>query len=47
MILIEKDKILNQWVVWDKHKNYSVDLHKSNTKKEAQKWVKNHKRRCK
>lgn len=39
MIKIEKDNILNEWIVWDVHKNYSVDMFRSKTKKEAKGWL--------
>lgn len=38
MYQIEKDKILNCYVVWEVHKNYKVDkLH--GTKKECKQWI--------
>jgi hypothetical protein len=36
---IEKDKILNCYVVWEVHHNYKVDVFKSKLKKDCKKWV--------
>lgn len=36
---IEKDKILNCYIVWEVHKNYKVDVFKSKLKKDCKKWV--------
>ena len=37
---IEKDLILNLWVVWEYHDNYMIDKFKSKTKKQCKEWVK-------
>lgn len=40
MYLIEKDMILNCYIVWEVHKNHKIDkLH--GTKKECKQWIKN------
>ena len=41
-ILIQKDRILNQWVVWEIHNNYEIALYKTNEEKKAKGWLKKH-----
>lgn len=36
---IEKDKYLNAWIVWEVHKNYSIDRYHGRTKRECKKWL--------
>ncbi len=36
---IEKDKIVNKWIVWEVHPNYSVESYRGNTKKECEVWL--------
>lgn len=36
---IEKDIYLNCWVVWEVHKNYSIDRLHAKTKKECKQWL--------
>ena len=36
---IEKDTILKCWIVWEKHKNYSIDRFRAKTKKECKLWI--------
>lgn len=36
---IEKDLILKKWVVWEKHRNYSIDRYHARTKLEAKGWT--------
>lgn len=37
---IEKEKILNCWVVWEVHPNYKVDIFHAKTKKECKEQIK-------
>lgn len=37
---IEKDKILNCYIVWEIHRNYKVDRFKSTLKRDCKKWIK-------
>lgn len=36
---IEKDKILNCWIVWEKHPNYSVDIYHGKLKRDCKQWL--------
>ena len=36
---IEKDKYLDCWIVWEVHKNYSIDRFHAKTKKECKQWL--------
>lgn len=36
---IIKDKYLNCWIVWEVHKNYSIDRLHGKTKRECKKWL--------
>lgn len=36
---IEKDKILNCWIVWEVHRNYKVDRYHARTKRECKEWL--------
>jgi hypothetical protein len=37
---ILKDKYLNCWIVWEVHRNYSIDRYRARTKKECKEWLK-------
>jgi hypothetical protein len=37
---ILKDKYINCWIVWEVHKNYSIDRYHAKTKKRCQEWLK-------
>lgn len=37
--LIQKDSILNCWVVWELYLNCKVDVFHGKTKKECKKWL--------
>lgn len=37
---IEKDNILNKYIVWECHDNYKVDVFKSNLKRDCKEWIK-------
>lgn len=36
---IEKDKILNCWIVWEIHPNYKVDIYHGRLKRDCKKWM--------
>lgn len=42
-MIIEFDKIYNNWVVWNKFDNYSIELYKG-SKKMCVEFIKTHKR---
>lgn len=36
---IEKDKILNCWIVWEVHSNYMVDIYHGRLKRDCKQWL--------
>lgn len=36
---MEKDKILNCWIVWEVHRNYKVEVFRSKLKKDCKEWI--------
>lgn len=36
---IEKDNILNCYIVWEVHRNYKINRFKSKLKEDCEKWV--------
>lgn len=42
-MIIEKDKILNTYIVWEIHHNYKIDIFRG-TKKECENFIKNYKK---
>lgn len=37
---IEKDKILDQYIVWENHKNLKIEVYRDKLKKNCKLWVK-------
>ena len=37
---IEKDNVLNCWVVWEVHKNHKIDRFHGKLKRECKEWLK-------
>ena len=37
--VIEKDKILNCWIIWEVHRNYKIDRFWGKTKRECKEWI--------
>jgi len=37
---IEKDKILNCYIVWEVHSNYKIDRYRSELKRDCKKFIK-------
>ena len=38
-MIIEKDKVLKCWIVWEIHHNYKIDRHHAKTKRECKTWL--------
>lgn len=41
---IEKDNILNYYIVWEIHKNYEIDIYKSKLKMNCKRYVEKNKK---
>lgn len=37
--VIEKDNVLNCYIVWEVHKNYKIDRFRSKLKRDCKEWI--------